>query len=115
MGESMRPSPLIHWISMVTAPIQFPCKCVPHFASMLIEAFLCVQFVPLTPNEMRHKNISYDFYIVLYFLKRREMRRHTRNVNQTHVKLASNNRAHLLPALISGFFSGRNKNIARHD
>ena len=51
---------------------------------------LSVQFVPLPTTEMRHKNISYDSYNVLYSLERREMRHHTRNVNQTQVKLANN-------------------------
>ena len=75
--------------------IQFPRRGVPHFASMLIKAFLCVEFVlvPLPPKEMRHKNILHDSYVVLYSLERRKMRRHTRNVNQTQVKLANNNRA----------------------
>ncbi len=40
---------------MVMAPEQFPRRCVPHFASMLIEAFSYVKFVPLTPKKMRHK------------------------------------------------------------
>ena len=42
---------------MVMAPGQFPRRSVPHFALMLIEAFLYVQFVPLTPKQMRHKHI----------------------------------------------------------
>jgi hypothetical protein len=44
-----------NWKSMVTAPGQFPRRSVPHFASMLIEDFSYVQFVPLTPKYMRHK------------------------------------------------------------
>ena len=36
-------------------------------------------------------NISYDSYALLYSLERREIRNHTRNVNQTQVKLQHNN------------------------
>jgi len=57
-----------------------------------ITTFSCrlCQFVPLPPKEMRHKHIiSNDSYAELYPLERREMRCHTRNVNQTQVKLAN--------------------------
>ena len=40
---------------MVTAPVQFPHRCVPYFASMLIEAFSYVKFVPLPTQKIRHK------------------------------------------------------------
>ena len=40
-------------------------------------SFLCVQFVPLSPKEMRHKHISYDSYVELSSLETREMRHHT--------------------------------------
>ena len=55
MWEAKPPTIKQNWISMVTAPVQLPRRFVPYFASMLIEAFLYVKFVPFYINNKINK------------------------------------------------------------
>jgi hypothetical protein len=96
---------------MVTAPGQFPRRC----ALFCFDVKPYVQFVPLTTKLIRNKlsvsvviclyllsshvstlvhriSTFYIAYITFYYCTIREMSRPTRNVNQTQVKLANNNR-----------------------